>query len=130
MVPAGPFDYTPKMLPDLPLIARVHSGEVEGRRKISTPDDENKNSTVGRVYHKDCCNLFNQFSFELFQARSDPSRSLPSGPPGAGRRDQEITQEGAGGGTRVGGNFLGRSGGNQLSPAGPTFGSQVDQVVR
>jgi hypothetical protein len=28
-VPAGPFDYTPKMLPEVPLIARVHSGEVE-----------------------------------------------------------------------------------------------------
>src|SRR5688572_9527580 len=42
VVPAGPFDYTPKILPDLPLIARVHSGEVEQWRKISTLANEKK----------------------------------------------------------------------------------------
>ena len=30
----------------------------------------------------------------------------------------------------MGGHFLGRTAGNQLSPAGPTLGSQVNQVVR
>jgi hypothetical protein len=34
------------MLPDLPLIARVHSGEVEGGAKTAHPTAENKNSTV------------------------------------------------------------------------------------
>src|SRR5215204_5883685 len=46
VVPAGPFDYTLKMLPDLPLIPRVHSGEVEERLKNSTLGCQKKNSTV------------------------------------------------------------------------------------
>src|SRR5678815_2665741 len=41
VVPAGPFDYTPKMVPDLRLIAKVHSGEVRvALQKLHTPRAE------------------------------------------------------------------------------------------